>query len=110
MTIFDELTAKNIPYAVVVAKVRSYRGKIDGLGREYIITCLRSDTRGLEHRFKPSRTIKGLSEYKLKWGFQIRQFRDELEKYRRVIDNEDGRVYEQKTVSFRVYFKKHAGG
>lgn len=105
MNVFDELTTKNIPYAVVVSKIRSAKGKIEGLGREYFVIALRKDIKGLVNRFKPSRTIDGLSEYNLR-GAHLKRFREESTKYSLVIDNEGGRVFEAGE-PFRAYFKTH---
>lgn len=110
MNIFEQLNSQNIPYCVVVSKVKLKKCKLDISSWEYSIIAKRSDIPKRVMGFKNEHTKEGIVYRELNRQ-EINDFRDIIdEDFKLVINEPHGRLYELNNKSFKLYFNNNIIG
>lgn len=102
MNVFEKLEKNNIPYSVWCMFNKPKLKSIKHIDYEWFIMTKITD------RIKGSRVCLNsdrFSEYELDKE-ELRYFKDNIDKYIKVLHTEDGKIFELKTNSFKLYVKK----
>lgn len=96
-TIFEKLNNKKICYLVGIGISKFKLEHLDFHEKDYFVVALKKDC-DLKYRYK-----RQIHYYNMK-QHDIDYFKDNIDDFVRVQDNENGRVYELKNNSFKKYY------